>query len=267
MPVASVDGLEVYYELHGRGEPLVLVEGLGYSRWMWFKQLPAFSRHFLTLVYDNRGVGRTAKPDHPYTIRMMADDLAGLMRELDLGRAHVLGVSMGGFIAQELAINYPEMVKGLVLACTSFGGSHSLPMPEQTLRDITEVEGLSREEVIRRGLAIGLTDGYLERKRKEFDRMVSWRLAEPVPRYAWLRQFEACLAFDASGRAGTIRAPTLVVTGDLDRVIPAENSYLLAETIPGARLAVVRGAGHLFFIERAAEFNRLVKDFLKRIVC
>lgn len=263
MPVASVGGLEMYYELHGSGEPLVLVEGLGYSRWMWFKQVPAFSRHFLTVVFDNRGVGRTSKPDHPYTIRMMADDLAGLLGELGLRGAHVLGVSMGGFIAQELAINYPEMVKGLVLACTSFGGSRSLPMPEETLRAITEVEGLSREEVIRRGLATGLTASYLERKREEFERMVTWRLEEPVPRYAWLRQFEACQAFDASGRVGAIRAPTLVITGDQDRVIPAGNSRLLAEAIPGARLATVKEAGHLFFIERAAEFNRLVKDFLE----
>ena len=98
----KIDDIDVYYEIHGEGEPLLLVEGLGYSTWMWFKQIPNFSREYQVIVFDNRGVGNTDKPDIEYTIEMMADDAAGLLRALDIESAHVLGVSMGGFIAQEM---------------------------------------------------------------------------------------------------------------------------------------------------------------------
>ena len=118
---AKVNGIDIYYEIHGSGEPLLLIEGLGYSAWMWYKQIPTLSEQYKVIVFDNRGAGNTDKPDSEYSIEIMADDAAGLLRTLGIESAHMLGVSLGGFIAQELALRHPDMSKSLTLVSTNSG--------------------------------------------------------------------------------------------------------------------------------------------------
>lgn len=257
----KVNGVELYVEVEGDGHPLLLLEGLGYHHWMWFKQRPALSRRFRLISVDNRGVGHSDKPDEPYSIRKFADDAAAVLDALGIERAHVLGISMGGFIAQEFALAYPRRTGRLVLGCTSFGGPRSIPVPPATLAVMTDRTG-SPEDIVRRGLAIAASPGYWDLHPEELERIVRWRLELPVPNHAYMRQLAAAAAHDAADRVGQITAPTLIATGDRDRVVPAENSDLLAAAIPGSRVVRYPGAGHLFFIEQADRFNADVEAFL-----
>src|SRR5918911_3904008 len=122
MPTVSVRGAELYYEEHGRGEPLVLVPGFGTGLWIWYRQVPAFADRFRTIVFDPRGVARSHAPDAPFTMRDLAEDLAALLAELKVEKVHVLGASFGGFVAQEFALAHTERTRSLVLCCTSYGG-------------------------------------------------------------------------------------------------------------------------------------------------
>lgn len=262
MPRVKVNDVELYYELYGAGEPLLLIEGLGYAAWMWYRQVPELSRHYRVIIFDNRGVGNSDKPDRPYTIEMMAGDAAGLLKALGVPRAHILGVSMGGYIAQAFAVAYPEMTNKLVLACTSFGGPNAVPTPGETLMAMTCAAGGTPEEIILRAMAPALTPKFLEQEKEEVAKIVRWRLEKPTPRYAWQHQFNAVARANLEDRVTGIVAPTLILTGAKDRVIPTENSKLLHEKIRGSVLKIFPDTGHLFFIEKYREFNAAVLEFL-----
>ena len=266
MSEVFANGIKIYYEIHGTGDPLLLIEGLGYASWSWFRQIERFADSYRVVSFDNRGVGNSDKPDIPYSIEFMADDVARLLESLSIEKAHILGVSMGGYIAQTLAIKYPHKVKSLVLGCTSFGGPQSVPLTEEALQSMLKVEGLNAEEVIRQGFKVAISPEFVRAYPEVIDQLVAWRLVNPTPRYAWERQFAAATAFDVGSQLNKIKAPTLVITGSEDIVVPPQNSLMLAERIFGAQLVIIPGGGHLFFIENAEEFNETVIEFLKGIV-
>lgn len=263
MPYEKVNDINIYYEIYGVGEPLLLIEGLGYAMWMWDKQIDAFSREFQVIMFDNRGVGKSDKPDMPYSIELMAKDAAELMKHLGIDRAHVLGVSMGGIIAQALAVIYPQFVHTLTLVCTTFGGPQAVPVPEETVEAMLNIKGLPAREALKEAMKYAFGQEFLSRNPGELDRLVEQRLSEPVPRYAWMRQWEAVLKVDLGEKVRNIKAPTLILTGDDDRVIPGENSRLLHERIEGSILEIFPGGGHLFFMEQVVAFNNRVLAFLK----
>lgn len=264
MPKIRVNEIELYYERHGTGKPLLLIAGLGFGAWSWFCQIPTLAQEFTTIVFDNRGVGQSDKPDVEYTIKMMADDAAGLLRALKVERAHVLGHSMGGYIAQELALSSPDLVAGLVLVSTSFGGKNAVLMSAETAAQMrSELEADDPEVALRRGLRLRFSDRFIAEHPDVINEFVTVRKAHLPSRAAWLRQFAACLSFETESRLGSLDAPTLIVTGDDDPIVPAENSRRLAARIPGSQLRVFEGARHLVFIERAEEFNHIVIEFLK----
>jgi pimeloyl-ACP methyl ester carboxylesterase len=264
MPKAEVNGVELYYEEHGRGEPLVLVPGFGTGAWIWYRQVPAFAERFRTVVFDPRGVSRSGGRDEPFTMRALADDVAGLLDALDIESAHVLGASFGGFVAQEFALGHPARTRSLILCCTSFGGAGHRPPSAETLAAIASTKGLNTEERVRENWLLAFSPHFAAGRPEEVGRVVSLRAENNVPEYVYLRQLQAAVAFDASGRVGDIEAPTLVLTGDADRIVPHENSANLAAAIRGAELRVVAGGSHAFFIERAEEFNRAVVEFVGR---
>ncbi len=264
MPLARVGDIDLYFEVHGAGPPLLLLEGLGYSLWMWDELLPELARRFQVIAFDNRGVGRSDKPPGPYSTAGMADDAAGLLARLGVARAHVLGISMGGMIAQEMVIRHPALVDRLILGATSFGGPESVPAPPETRALLmADPSGVSPEEAVRRNMEVAFAPGWTTRHPDAFDRWVRRRLEWLPPREAWLAQFHAILGHDTSNRLGTIDRPTLVCSGDQDRVVPVENSRRLAARIPGVRLVLFQGAGHLFFIEQAEQFTQVLVDFLE----
>jgi pimeloyl-ACP methyl ester carboxylesterase len=263
MPKIQTGDIELYYEEQGEGLPLVLVPGFGNGLWIWFKQIPALARRFRVIAFDPRGISRSIAPDEPISIRMIADDVAALLKGLRLKRAHILGASFGGFVAQEFALAYPQMLRRLVLCCTSFGGPNHVPPPLATLQAIASTKGLNTEERVHENLLLAFSSRYLEENQLEVEKVIELRAQNTVPEYAYLHQLQAAIVFNAEGRVSEIKAPTLVITGNEDIIVPFDNSRNLAAMIPDARLKIIEGGSHTFFIERAEEFNRAVIEFLE----
>ena len=264
MPAISVNGLKLYYEIEGEGAPVVLIPGFAAGRWIWFKQTSDLARHFRVIVFDPRGVSASDKPEGPQTIGLLADDVAHLLQTIGIESAHVVGASFGGFVAQEFALKYPSMTRKLVLCCTSFGGpNHVVPAPE-TLSALASTRGLNSEERMRANLLLAFTPEYVRTQVAEVDEVVQLRAANEVPEHIYLSQLQAAISFDAESKLEEIRSPTLVLSGDADVIVPVENSRNLAAKIPGAELRIIAAGSHTFFIEQAAEFNRIVKEFLTR---
>lgn len=261
MPMADVNDIRMYYEIHGAGDPLVLIMGLRRNAEWWYRQIPGLSRHFRLLVFDNRGAGRSDKPETDYSIRMFADDTARLMDVLGMERAHILGVSMGGYIAQELAINHPEKIDRLIIGCSGCGGERAVLMSAERMERFMANKGLTPEQILRKDMDIFFSDAFVRDNPRFIEDFVEISMRHYQPAHAFFRQWDACQRHDTADRLGIIRAPTLLMTGDDDPLVPPENSRILKELIPHASLVTFPGRRHCFFIEVADEFNRRAMDF------
>jgi len=261
MPTVPVNGIRLYYETHGQGEPLLLIAGVGYGTWLWAKQIPELSQHFHVIAFDNRGVGRSDKPDSDYTIPLLASDAYELLRALHIEHASVLGISLGGFIAQQLALDHPEIINKLILCSTSCGGPTMILPKGEVLQFMAFGAG---KETFQRGLELAFAQEYREKHPEEIARLTAPMRRTPQPRYAYLRQFMAPLTFNSEPRLHEITVPVLVMAGEADQVVPVENSRRLAAQLPNAQLITFPNAGHLFVVERADEVNKIILDFLKR---
>ncbi len=262
MPKIQTGDVELYFEEQGEGEPLVLIPGFGNGLWIWFKQVPDLSKRFRVVTFDPRGIARSEAPDKPVSVRTLADDVATLLDELKIESAHMLGASFGGFVAQEFALAYPQKTRSLILCCTSFGGINHVPPPISTLEAIASTKGLNTEERVRENLLLAFSQDYLERQQDEVQSVIRMRANSHVPEHAYLRQLQAAREFNTEARVAEIAVPTLVITGDSDIIVPAENSRNLAAKIPAAELCVIENGSHTFFIEQADEFNRVVMNFI-----
>ena len=269
MPKANVNGINVYYEVHGQGEPLVLIQGFGGGHEGWFFQTRAFKKHYRVITFDNRGIGKTDKSSGPYTIKTMADDAIGLMDYLGVDKAHILGASLGGMVALEIAIGYPERVSKLVLACTSTGEGEITDIHPEMLRAIgikegsTEVDFRSVDFVKAMSAIISLA----------FNKRLYRMLLLPISKVhmklggvgGHLEQMEAVAGHSIIDRLHLIEAPTLVITGMEDRIVSPHSSEVIESQIPNAKLVKVEGGSHAFFMEMRGRFNRDVLDFLRGI--
>ena len=250
--------MRIVWEERGSGHPLLLIQGLGYARWSWEPIVPLLAEHYRVLFFDNRGIGESDKPEGPYTARVMADDALQVLDEAGAERAHVLGASLGGMIAQELAVAAPERVEKLLLCCTTPGGAAAVPMPQVTVDLFAEAATLAPEVALRRFVENALAaDAPADLVQELFER----RVANPLDPAGWQAQAAAGLEF--AGVDGAIAAPTLLVTGTEDNVVDPRNSDVLAERIPGAEVERLEGAGHLFFWEQPDTFVRILREFLR----
>jgi pimeloyl-ACP methyl ester carboxylesterase len=260
-------GSSIDYDVYGKkGPPLLLIAGLGFGRWCWFKQLPALSRHFRVITFDIRSLDRLDlldPKDHIHGVADLAFHPAALLDHLGIERAHVLGTSLGGFVAQELALQRPTLIDGLVLVCTSYGGPHSAPPSWEALKSMLGLGATNRADAVRRGLETATSKAYRTEHPEEYEQLLEWRIIDAPSQPSYLEQMMAGARFDVSSRVRDIRAPTLVLHGDDDRVVPVANAEALAEAISGATLRVFEDAGHLVFIERAEEVNEEIISFLK----
>ena len=266
MPSVRVGDIDVYYTEVGVGEPLLLIMGFGGDHTAWAFQQGAFARRYRVVAFDNRGAGQTSAPDQPYTTAMMAADARGLMDALGIDRAHIIGVSMGGMIAQELALAHPERVRSLHLGCTFARADAYMLALNAAWRDMRI--GLGRDQTLRT-LALWLFAPTTYAERPDLVEMLLQNaLANPYPQSVagFLRQGEAIAAHDAIDRLEAIRCPTLVSVAEDDILTPPRFSREIAKRIPGAELRLVPGAGHCYFLERPEVFNEISLDFLARSV-
>ncbi len=258
MPVTITQNATIDYDVHGEGLPLVLINGLGFRPWAFFKQIPTLSRHFSIITFDVRGE-RNLKGG----VADFAADTVALLDHLGVRKAHVLGTSLGGFVAQYLALERPNLVERMVLVGTSYGGRGAEATSPWALARMMGWPSFSVEGAFRRGLETATSEAYRARHPEEFERIVRWRLADSPTLSTYYEQVRAATRFDVSGGVGSITSPTLVIHGVEDRYVPVANAVALAEAIPGAKLRVLEDAGHLVFIEQAADVNREVVTFLK----
>lgn len=263
MATAKINGIHIHYESHGVGEPLLLIQGLGANATGWAMQIPEFSRKFRVVIFDNRGAGRSEKPNEPYTMSQMADDAAGVLDKLGIGSAHVFGMSLGGMIAQELALSRRERVRTLVLGGTMCGGPKATFAGAELVIKFISLMGLPIAEAIEAGLSLVYSDEFIAAKKDELVSRALENIHLTAPSYALQRQFMAVVGFNTYDRLPSLRIPTLVLAGTDDKVMPAANAHVLADVIPGARLVQFEGAGHGFIVERAEEVNATVLEFLR----
>jgi pimeloyl-ACP methyl ester carboxylesterase len=257
--IADSQGVRIAWEAHGDGPPLLLVQGLGYGRWGWRPVVEPLASRYRVIVFDNRGIGDSDVPPGPYTAAEMAGDALAVLDAAGVARAHVLGASLGGAVAQELALRSPERLEKVVLVATMSGMTNMHPIPAQTMQLMAEAATLEPAVALRRFVENALEP---EPDPALVDRLVELRTANPPDPAGWAAQAGIWSSFDVWDELPSIDGPTLVVQGEGDVVVDPRNAPLLAERIPGARLQLVAG-GHLFLWNRPAEFAELVTEFLQ----
>ncbi|QKY17933.1 alpha/beta fold hydrolase [Halorubrum sp. CBA1229] len=264
MPRATRDGVGIDYAVDGTsdGPTVLLLEGLGYGRWMWRWLTEDLADGYEVLRPDNRGTGDSDVPEGPYSIDEMAADAQAVLDDHGVDRVHVCGASMGGMIAQELALT-DDRVASLTLLCTSPGGDDAPEMPPDVREHIFSApEDAGPKERVRYLMEPAVSDDFYERESELVDRIVEWRLAGDATPAGREAQAAAVAAFDATDRLGELSVPTLVLHGTADRVLPVGNADLLAELLPHATVERVDGGPHLFFIEERESVDGRIRSFL-----
>jgi pimeloyl-ACP methyl ester carboxylesterase len=259
MPAAEASK-ELYVEEHGAGEPLLLVQGLGQAMWAWREQVQPFSERFRTILHDARGTGQSPRSREPYGIPALAEDAASVLADRP---AHVVGLSMGGYVALTLALARPELVRSLVLAGTGAGGPGRVPRPDHVREAFTAAMGLPHDEFARITMPYTVAPGWPEANPERFEALVAARNERPTPYAVIEEHVRACYAFYAAGiGVEQIEARALVVHGDADLIVPVENGRMLAARLRNAEYVELPGRGHNLPLEDPDTFNRLVLDFL-----
>lgn len=261
MATLDLGGSTLYYEEHGAGEPLLCIMGLAADTLAWTLQVPAFAQSHRTIIFDNRDVGRSSQVEGSYEIADMAGDALALADALSLESFHLLGVSMGGAIAQEVTLRSPARVRTLTLAVTfAGGGAYARARAENWGARAMK---LTREERMDELLLLTLSEGFYETVGAvDFVRRMTLQNPNPQPPEAFRRQLEASSRFDARERLGTLTMPVHVIGAEHDILIPVWKSAEVAELIPGAKLTVMERAAHGMQLERAQEFNDAVLGFI-----
>lgn len=267
MPNVTRDGVSIDYAVDGdSADPTVLLlEGLGYGRWMWRWVTDALADDYEVIRPDNRGTGDSDAPEGPYSIAELAADAAAVLDDCGVDAAHVCGASMGGMIAQELALT-DDRVASLVLLCTSSGGEDAAETPAEVREHIfNPPSDADPRERVRYLMVPAVSDGFYEHEPELVERIVDWRLAGDASPAGRRAQAAAVAGFDATDRLGAIDIPTLVLHGTDDRVLPVENAELLSKHLPHATVELYDGGPHLFFIEERDAVNRRIDSFLSGV--
>ncbi|MCY7375683.1 MAG: alpha/beta hydrolase [Pyrinomonadaceae bacterium] len=258
--------MKLFYETHGAGDALILIAGFASGAWNWFRQIEDLSKDFRVITFDPRGIGQSKAGESDLQNLSMKNYIADVLQILDaleIEKAHVLGASFGGFVAQEFALAFPERVGKLILACTSAGGKHHVKPDIEILRSFAPDASLPTGEKIRRFIRPAFTAEFNRERAAEVEEVCQLREQNEVAEAVYLAQLQTAFTFNAADKIGAIENETLVITGDKDSVVPMENSLNLAKEMPNATLKIIENGSHLFFIENADEFNCAVKEFLE----
>jgi len=251
----------LHHVRQGSGEPLLLIQGMSGHSLHWGEAfLGALEKHFDVISIDNRGTGESPRLEGPFTLAELAADAIGKLDELGIEKAHVMGISMGGMVAQELVTSHPERVRTLVLGCTYAGGEgQSLSGPE-VMQIIAEgMQSGDRETAMRAMWSVNVSEPFAADP-ANWDAFFEVATQRPVAVEVIMAQMQAIMGFDASARLADVTAPTLVIHGTADRMLPASNGEAIARAIPGARYAPLEGIGHMFWVEEPERSAELVRE-------
>lgn len=260
MAFAANQGAKIYWNEVGEGAPLLLIMGLGYPSCAWHRTRPALSIRYKTIALDNRGVGRSDKPPGPYSIALMASDAAAVLDAAGVDSAHVFGISMGGMIAQEFALQYPKRVRSLILGCTAAGGPHAVRAEPEAIQMLMSRSKMTPEEAAQVAVPFiyhpatpqELIGEDLENRRP-------WLVSQE----SYNAQLQGILAFESYSRLSQISVPTLVIHGESDRLVPPGNGKAIAEKIAGAKLILLQHASHIFTTDQPEAAHRAILEFLE----
>ena len=265
MPFMQCQDIQVYYEIKGSGFPVLFIGGLSGGSWSWSRQVPFFADAYQSIVFDNRGAGRTDAPAGPYSMEQMAIDTVRLLHGLDVEKTFVVGLSMGGMIAQELAMLLSHRIKALVLGCTHPGGDLQVKAEDWVYEQLLSNHGLSQDEIIDKNIPLLFSQATRERRPEILDAYRQQQRNAPVqPEHAFQAQYEAIQGFDFSTRLSKMPVPTLVITGSEDILVPPDNSRIMAETMPVAELKELPETGHALHVEQTEAFNQAILGFFQR---
>ncbi|MFX1273518.1 MAG: alpha/beta fold hydrolase [Promethearchaeota archaeon] len=261
MPIINVNDINIYHEVHGEGFPLVMIMGQsGNVDWWDPSLIDILSKNFKTIIFDNRGVGQTNDMDEDYTFKTLADDTIGLMDALNIKQAHVFGLSMGGQIAQEIAISYPNRVKKLILCSTMCGGYQAVIPSREVIEKV--LKGVSDPEEI---ASLVFTKKFIENNPIELEKIIQIVKKTPISRESALRQDKAGKRFKSFKRLKMIKNTTLIMHGKKDILVVPENGELLENSIPNAKLVYFKHSAHSIYAEEPELFIKILLEFLKEI--
>lgn len=262
MPFVDNQGTKIYWDEQGTGAPVLLIMGLGYGCCMWHRTRPILSGKYRTIALDNRGVGQSDVPPGPYSIATMASDAAAVLDAAGIPRAHVYGVSMGGMIAQEFALHYPDRVQSLILGCTAAGGTTAQRAEPAVLAGLQSFGSMPPEQSAQAAVPV-LYDP--NTPRSIIDEDIARRLSSFPTKEGYQAQLHAIFGWESYSRLSKINAPTLVIHGKMDRLVPPGNGELIAQRIPAARLVLLERAGHLFSSDQPDAAHKAIFEFLEGV--
>jgi pimeloyl-ACP methyl ester carboxylesterase len=259
MAIAKLKDIQIYYEIIGEGYPVVLIQGMSWGLEYWMNLGTKLAEENKVIMYDNRGSGRSDKPRGKYSIRMMADDLNMLLEELDIPEANIMGISMGGLIAQEFTLNYTQKVNKLIIGC-SWCGKRKLEL-DRGEASIENLDSDNTRNAILNSIKRYASD-HLFSNKEVIDNLIAIEMRTPQPLYAKIRQSQAFFEYCSADRLDRIDKPTLVLVGDSDTNIPSIHSKDIYSLIPNVQLHIIESANHLFWLDNPEETYRLVRYFL-----
>lgn len=259
MPKIKVNDINIYYEIHGEGFPYVMIMAMaGDVNWWTPEIIEASSQNFKTIIFDNRGTGQTDEPAIDYSMKLFADDTVGLMDALNIEKAHILGVCMGGLIAQEIALTYPDRVERLILGCTHCGGSKQIPPSNKIIRKMMSPKKMTPDDFI----SLSFTEDFIKDNPGFIESYKQLMLKTPISSDSFQRQKQAIMGFSSGMRLKKIKAPTLIIHGKEDVIVPPGNAEILLKRIPGAKLIMLDNVAHFLFQPNPERVHNAINDFL-----
>jgi pimeloyl-ACP methyl ester carboxylesterase len=262
MPFVENQSSKIYWDEEGTGAPVLLIMGLGYPSQMWFRTRPLLAARHRTIALDNRGVGRSDIPTGPYPIALMASDAKAVLDAAGEASAHVYGVSMGGMIAQEFALQYPDRVRSLILGCTAAGGPTAVRAEPEVTQLLMARGQMTPQQAAEAAIPFIY---YPDTPRARIDEDLAARKDWLVRPEAYINQLMGILAWESYSRLDQIKVPTLVIHGEKDRLVPPGNGQLIAGRIPGAQLVMIPRASHIYTTDQPDASHRAVLDFLAKV--
>jgi len=263
MPFTRVHDVNLAYYMVGAGPPLLMIQGLGGRAADWASVPGRLATHFQVITFDNRGTGQSDKPDTEYSLELMADEAIAVLHAAGHRRAHVVGLSMGGMIAQLVALRHPQSVQRLVLLSTTPGGRHTVPPSPEAMQALIPDLTQPPAEIVRRSMEHIAAPGFAAQHPEVIEAIVATALSAPTPQFVFARQLAAVMASDRYDDLPTIQAPTMVIHGDADPLVPFDNGRILAARIPGAQLLALPGCGHLAMWEQPHPLSEALLGFLR----